>query len=399
MQYLNSMKCIWILTKIESSQSFWDAPSDSLWRTYVQGLETQLRREIDRFSLNVPESERLMEPPLDEVLALPEDSFCVLISEEPDDDAGPLTEKDLMDMVLNFEMPTADERTHHQLFVLRTSADTLKVKESITKRTRTMTKQVLQEHAINLDRVQLVPLYATPDAALDALNLLKFKGEGSPGSDVILSFKKLKDLMKVQHAITGYYVAKDKIRIRTESFYHQPMSLTGGTRICEEGRVQIWVPKILEKPSSHQSIPNQNGTISRVSPTGTPPAAATLQSLSLYAAQSSSVMSAVPALTRASTSETPPGLGHLHNKPKRPMLFFFLKDPSKTGADGEQYHSFLTVKIDQQTFVNRQSCECRKSKGSCLESSAENSSGALEGSRFSAGRDLDTWNVAAPGLW
>ena len=102
---------------------------------------------------------------------------------------------------------------------------------------------------INLAQVQLIPLYTTPTSSTDALNL-KFRHGIGASKDVLISFWKLKDLAKFQHALTGYYVASDKRNIQAECFYQQRMS--DAPRVVGQGRLQIWVPKRLEKAPPHQ---------------------------------------------------------------------------------------------------------------------------------------------------
>ena len=397
--YLNLMKSVWILSKIKSSTTFCVEPPESLWRRYVQGLQAQLGKQTSRFSQDASESERLTPPPLEAVLDSPVQDFDVLVLTEVEDKPGPLTEKDQMDKLLELEIPTDDKASEHHLFVLRASADTLKIKISTTTSTTTrdqkvIIRQALTEHGVNLARVQLTPLYAVPGSNAKALNM-KFRDESSVGNDVPVSFKSLTDLLKFQRAITGYYVALDKRDVRTESFYQRGMSLTGN-RVHEQGRVQIWVPKKLEPVLPGSGDSRHSNTSQNQSPTFGTSAAATLESISYTAVKDSSVESALPALSRASTFVTPQGLGHIHHKPKHPILVFFL---SRVGDDGEQYLSFLTVKIDDQTFVRRQSCDCHKAGKSCRDSSLEHKSSALEASRYVAGTDLDAWNIAAPGLW
>lgn len=398
MHFLNLMKCIWILSRIKSSHEYIGEQPNSLWHTFVQSLEDRLRKEKDRFSKCTPESKRLRAPAMENILNFPDESFRTWI----DDDSKGIPESSfeggLMDMLLDFSLPPTDNGTERRLNVLRPSGDTLRVVDSVLTVSPNRTEKLIREYDINLAKVQLIPLYATPASSADALNL-KFKDEGGRG--VPVSFKKLNDLVKFQHALTGYYVACDIRDVSTESFYQQ--NFTNSTRSLEKGRLQLWVPKRLEKsPVKHDSDKLDGMTSNRS--TSSPSATAIFKSITgaesvSHSAAVSFAQSALPALHRASTFAAPQGLGHMHDKPKPPLMVLFLQKSSESYSDNREQRSFLTIKIDPGTFINLQACCCRKKDRQCLDSSVEHKSGIIEASRYSIAADLDAWNVAAPGSW
>ena len=81
------------------------------------------------------------------------------------------------------------------------------------------------------------------------------------------------------------------------------------------------------------------------------------------------------------------------------MLVLYLQNSRKSEADESHHYSFLAIKIYYNTFVNRQSCDCRKEERQCLDSSVEHRLGTVERSRYSMSTDLDAWNVANLGQW
>ena len=399
-QYVNLIKCVWILTKVKTGGEYLCEQPDSLWRTYIHGLETKLQTEIDRFSVRCPEAERLCKPALSDIMRLDGECFRLWLDEESKSVQKSPPEEDLMDMLLDFSLPDDDRRVEHRLKVLRSSAEGIRIVDSVTTISRSRTEKVIREYDINLGRVQLIPLYAAPTSSADALNL-KFRDGIGASKDVPMSFKKLKDLAKFQHALTGYYIALDKRDVQAECFYHQHRS--GGSRVLARGRLQIWVPKRLEKAPPRRDSEKPTATASNTStaaPCGTQTSKGSIgiETLSQTAAFSAAG-SALPALGRASTFTTSSGMGFLHSRPKRPMLVLCIEDLRKGDTDENRQYSFLAIKIDHHTFINRQSCDCRKEEKQCLDSSIEHRSGTLEASRYSMSTDLDLWSVAALGQW
>lgn len=398
MHFLNLMKCLWILSRIKSSHEYIGEQPNSLWRTYIQRLEDRLRKKTDRFSKSTPESKRLREPATEDILIFSDESFRTWIDDDLKGIPEPLYEGGLTDMLLDFSLPPTENGAERRFNVLRPSIDTLRVVASVVTISPNKTEKLIREYDINLAKVQLIPLYATPASSADALNL-KFKDEDDRGISV--SFKKPNDLTRFQHALTGCYVACDVRDVSTESFYHQNFKIS--TRVFEKGRLQLWVSKRLEKPPVKHDSDKLNGTTSNrsaISPSATAISNCTAGAESLsHSAAVSYAQSALPALHRASTFAAPEGLGHLHDKPKPPLIVLFLQKSIGSYSDSGEQRSFLTIKIDPGTFVNRQACDCRKKDRQCLDSSVEHKSGIIGASRYSIATDLDAWNVAAPGSW
>ena len=393
-QFLSLLKCAWILSKIKTSMSLAGEQPDSLWHLYVQELESRLQGEASRFTLDVRESERLSKPALEEVLSLPQDCFRIWV-EDDSKSISETSEEDFMDLLIELSLPVTDRETKHRLKLLRPSPNMLRIVDLVTEDTQTKIKERTREYDIDLARVQLVPLYATPSSSPEALNL-KFRDQGGAGNGIAVSFKRLKDLVAFQHAFTGYYVPFDKSHVATESF-HQG-SVFGEKRIFEEGRLQIWIPKKLEKhqPRRDSDLSHIMSNLSTAGPSGAAATGKTIGAQSLsYSVATNMAGSAIPALHRAKTFETDSGLGHLHNKPDRPLIVLFLNERTDHG----DHRSFLTIPIDNNTFINRHACDCRKPEKKCTDSSVENKSGNLGARRYSAGTDLDSWNVAAAGQW
>ena len=81
-QWLNLMKCIKILTHVESSQLLSTEPEGLLWQRYFVKLQSRLRAETSRFSPTALVNQRLEAPELDELLNLPDSLYIIVIDEE-----------------------------------------------------------------------------------------------------------------------------------------------------------------------------------------------------------------------------------------------------------------------------------------------------------------------------
>jgi hypothetical protein len=87
------------------------------------------------------------------------------------------------------------------------------------------------------------------------------------------------------------------------------------------------------------------------------------------------------------------GTGYVHKKPEKPMLVLFTQDP-QSGR-----HAFVTIDIDEETCINPERCNCRRSGrdgSSCLISAIERKKGdaALHAHRFEARNGDVDWNLA-----
>ena len=403
-QYLNLLKCVWILVTIKASANFLQEDPGSLWRSYVGQLELKVRDQLNRFSDGTPEPGTLHRSLLDEILQLPEADFHIFINNETEKLDGESEDEDLIDLLLlDFRLPTG-ENVEHRLRVLQSSTSTLRIVDSKIVSAKTP-KEKSKDHDVDLTRVQLVPLYAFPTSDPSAL-ILKFRDQGVAGRGLTVSFEKLQDLVKFQHALTGYYVAFDRRNVSIEAYYQKMFS--GGSKIHERGRMQIWVPKKLEKAQRGDlimiALPSVSDGSSQSPFASTVSTSADTKSLSQTTAASSMSGSALPAINRAKTFRTGTGVGHLHDKPDRPIVVFYLEATAYVHTEESRRVSFLVVTLDSNTFVNRQPCACfkpdQKSLDTCFESSIEHrGKGSLDASRYCSTTDLDAWNVAAAGAW
>ena len=82
--------------------------------------------------------------------------------------------------------------------------------------------------------------------------------------------------------------------------------------------------------------------------------------------------------------------GIVMEKPKVPVLVLFVKRMR------DKRLSFLALQMDQNTRINTESCNCRRSNN-CKISVIERLHGTLQASRFCSSSDFDGWNLAAIG--
>jgi hypothetical protein len=146
----------------------------------------------------------------------------------------------------------------------------------------------------------------------------------------------------------------------------------------------------LSRASLHNITPVMNSSKrtflnvpSIASPTSTLMRPQTASSLSGSGSTSQSSVSAV---------STGSGTGYLHSKPRKPMLVLYLKSKDQKGT-----LSIVTVQIDDQTFINSESCHCNRKKSTCLISAIERRKNNLLAQRYVADQGLNSWDIAAIG--
>jgi len=203
--------------------------------TWNQNLEN----ETQRFQMTTLATQRLRAPDTKAILDLPRVAFQIWPEEDLSASQTLFEEQEFTEELLHIELPNSPPGTQHRLMVFRAAKSQLRIIDSTRQITRQTTKNTIQKYNVDLDRVQLIPLYASPQATPDAFNL-NFNAEGNAGGFVSISFDRLGTLLRFQHALTGYEVVFDKRYVKTEYY---TLTVFSSQKSAEEGGFQLWIPK------------------------------------------------------------------------------------------------------------------------------------------------------------
>ncbi|EKG11633.1 hypothetical protein MPH_11126 [Macrophomina phaseolina MS6] len=409
--YLNLMKCLWIMDKIKTSTEFKRLPDGSLWQRYVKRMDFRLAKEYDRWAASLAP-----EPDMDTILRLPDDEFRVWKTDDEEGgdeliggDSVFLTE------LLNINLPSEGGKSTHKLRVLQNVDGTIQVQDTAS--TTSGNREINDVHRFDayLDKAQLIPIYASPSSTSAALNI-KFKSDKDSANGISPSFGNLGDLLKFQEIITGYRPVLYRGDLHVECHSSAKFSLTGSTT-KEKGRVQIWQRKRpahtrTKNEGSHSSTASpmapiesdagpQNNPGRRLSKTSTSPTDKTFLdkwrrdstlSAATFSTMEGSVSSTIFTGTNISRLDTGSGtVGVRMDRPEMPKLVLFLES-KKTGS-----LSFLSVAMNENTFINEQACDCRLPRSRCAIAVIEHSKGPLSARRIESKLGLKSWNLASLG--
>lgn len=233
-QYLNLLKCVWILLRIEDSEAFEEVSqpsSASQWPGYIKKLRENLSKECQRFL--APQAERLMRP--DMTVTFGESEYNIWIEEDLRSLFSPRIEK-ILPAILAMEMPSPSESLKRQMTVHPISQFQYKLIEAIQD-TSSQAKQTQPvEIDIDLKSFSFVPLYATPSSRPTALKIMFDSGS----KRITPEFVEIKHIYHLQNILTGYQVFHryDQKMVKVQfAVSDQPEDIE------EHGRLQLWLPR------------------------------------------------------------------------------------------------------------------------------------------------------------
>ncbi|OJD37433.1 aspartate aminotransferase protein [Diplodia corticola] len=409
--YLNLMKCLWIMSRIKKSAEYNQLHEGSLWQRYVNRMNYRLTKACDRW-----EQSLAPEPDMDTILRLPDNEFQIWKTEEDEDEQDMVGDESIfLTELLNVTLPSERGTSTHKLRVLQNVDGTIQIQDIAT--TMTGNRELNDVHRFDayLDKAHLIPIYACPSSASTVLNV-KFKSDKDSANGISPSFGNLNDLLRFQEIITGYKPVLYLGDLEVECHNSTRFSL-GGSMSKEKGKVQIWQKKRPAQVLSEEQS-SQSSTISPTNPTepvfrqdepperrlsrmsASPPSQGLIEkwrrdsrlSMAPSSITEGSVSSTIFTGTRLSRIDTGSGtIAFRMEKPEVPKLILFL-EPKKGG-----HLSFLSLDMDEDVFINTQTCDCRRPKSRCTVSVIENRKGPLPARRITSKHGLKTWNVAALG--
>ncbi|KAF1817013.1 hypothetical protein P152DRAFT_384775, partial [Eremomyces bilateralis CBS 781.70] len=448
-QYLNLLKCVWIIQKLHNNPRLRNADSNSHWPSFIKQLELNVSQECWRFTAQCPNQ---LTPP--STFALVEEHFSIWPIMEPNEILSPsYVEQGMMDELLQIQLASTPTNAK-TLRVLRATENRLRVEETATERTpegKSRTESRILD--LRLKTAKIVPLYAAPGRGQSAHNIVL----RTESSTTQLSFANRKDILKFQQALTGFkcYSSYDRPNCQVSLI----VAGKNGPTIAE-AHVQLWMPKEIEgTPSTGASTatvnfqPSRNSVASIPTVAGIPipnfptptspdtffttpdPFAPLMKSLNLKdtlgtsptTVSSSTFLSVSPPrnmersssqgsspksgsssrrpssmslssntsqgsrTTRVTVKLGPQEEGYTYRRPLRPMLVLYLKLP-------DQKLSFVTIHIDENTAMNPERCKCHISGNHCPISAIERSKGTkdLLAQRYDA-EDSEDWDITRLG--
>ncbi|KKZ66723.1 hypothetical protein EMCG_07554 [[Emmonsia] crescens] len=453
--YVNLLKCIWLMKHMEEYQAS-EGSYLSHWPSYLKGLNQELSHECRRFS---PECiDRIFAPDLSRA-RLEQSVFQIWpeirrASNLPSGQHRKRVMKEIITVPLQSDSPSVVTSLRFlqilndipSQYCLIVTAD-----EHLENGTVIPERRIID---INLESASLIPLYAMPTFSRDTNDILL----RTPGEDNKFSFPTMKDLLRFQHAFTGHkpylFYSQTNAKVAFVVSNQKP--------VVEDAVVQLWIPKRLEgyfvdeeqsqdeepwlegrdiHPTSPITVPRSSTPSSPLnmfpgSPqslfhttnrfrtqsidqrslgshsSSTTPSGSSLgslgsrdhesnmnfTSLTTYSSQRRSTMTSVASKSSQSTvtvlnmGDTN---GFLHQKPKRPTLVIFSR--SSVGANEL---TITSIKIDDQTAVNAERCDCRKANSSCAITAIEQAKGksCLEAQRFVAKEGVEDFDVGKLGF-
>ncbi|OCK79264.1 hypothetical protein K432DRAFT_455910 [Lepidopterella palustris CBS 459.81] len=453
-KYLNLLKCIWILKRIQSSTSFTEireTSTDSQWPGYINQLHEDLYDECQRFS--APSTQKLLPPNME--VSFKDSQYEIWVEEDITSFFSPHTQK-VHPPVLRVPLSKKSETLTRELAVHPVSHTMYRLIETIKDLTAPDRSIPPLEVDVDVEKFSFLPLYATPSSSQKALEVVL----GSGSNEITPEFQELKHIYRLQHLLTGYKVYER---------YDQAMVVvtcvisSQSETIQEYGRIQLWLPEPFNRVTPNASTtsiqqsslgspihisrnensrnpsrtattidqrapptllglrsnPNNlavpgaagrsfslvNSTILSRKPvpasllsTSSSPLATPKSRTSPTSSDRASIMTTSTAATTASQSTVATFTTINTGASSRARLHAKPLKPLLViflkSKDQSSRLSIVAIEMDGLTNVVRERCECRSSKSRCRVSCVERENGSLLVQRWDAGDNLTSWDIA-----
>jgi hypothetical protein len=243
-EYLNLIKCVWILHQVKAHPGFRSLCQDLLWKAYVGELEDKVLTETKRFKT---EENPLREPSPEDILREPQANFNIWVDLGDIDDFPTLAEPSGLEVkVFEASLPDISYSRKQDLIVFRLSKHRIQVVRIVT----SASKKDREGLEIDTKQVMLLPLYAFPDRP-DTTPSVSWRASATDQRTQALTFTSLGDVHRMQEAITNFGIVEDmagitEVRVKESSF--APVKSIGS-----KARAQIWIyrsPEAFQKQSS-----------------------------------------------------------------------------------------------------------------------------------------------------
>ncbi|KAL8776468.1 MAG: hypothetical protein Q9194_003123 [Teloschistes cf. exilis] len=251
-QYLNLLKSIWAMRQIKDSPHFQSTGTDSLWADYMRELEMDIKAEFQRF-----DDQRLIRPPLSDLLQLNDEYYTVWVDEEPPLQSLDIVEqRPLEEKILELALPESYGNRQTSLTVFRKSEYEFRLVK-VTKLADNPFYHSEEGSNVNMNSTRLIPAYATPGVeSAGAHNLALCNDRGQHEEWHIL--KGPTDVAALQRALTGYRV------------HHEMSGFTWCINGSEEpedsgtGYLQMWQLKPLPRREPEKPLERATTNLSQL---------------------------------------------------------------------------------------------------------------------------------------
>ena len=257
-QYLNLLKCIWIMEQLKSSSYFTNAGTDSLWADYMRGLEDEIRIQFRRF-----EARQLIAPIQDVISILPDGYYSIWVVEGPP--LRPLDmaeQRPLEEKILELSLPQSYGTRQSSLTVFRKS-DTQFRLVTTTKRADNPMFHHAEGFHVDMTSTRLIPSYAAPNEGSSATNNIVLCNDKGQFPEWI-SLSDSTAIASLQRALMGHRVHHDM------SNFSWCVNGSKEEGDWGDGRLQLWQPKPLPEIVPDRAIQSTNGRNVSVSTFGLP---------------------------------------------------------------------------------------------------------------------------------
>ena len=257
-QYLNLLKCVWILEQLKSSSHFINAGTDSLWADYMRGLEDEIRIQFRRF-----EARQLIAPMQDVISILPDSNYSIWVVEGPPRRPLDMAEqRPLEEKILELSLPQSYGTRQSSLTVFRKS-DTQFRLVTTTRRADNPMFHHAEGFNVDMTSTRLIPSYAAPnEASSETHNIVLCNDKGQFPEWISLSDSTA--IASLQRALMGYRVHHDM------SNFQWCVNGSSEEGDSGHGRLQLWQPKPLLEIVPDGANQSTNGRTVSVSTFGLP---------------------------------------------------------------------------------------------------------------------------------
>ncbi|EXJ54527.1 hypothetical protein A1O7_09867 [Cladophialophora yegresii CBS 114405] len=234
-EYINLLKCVWLMAQIEQHPDLLSANDDSHWPSYVKGLKAELSRECWRFDARSPEQ---VLPP--DLRSLNNIDFSIWPVKAPEPILPPIVQLPaaMMDELLNVTMASPRPSLVHHFRLLRGVNGKMSAVISAVDYENEEERRDSRTLDFNIESAGLIPLYAVSFDQGPLSVILKTESVMAE-----LAFRHVDELLRFQRALTGYKVYQD---------YTQPsvvLELIMSDRKepgVHTAHVQLWIAKELD---------------------------------------------------------------------------------------------------------------------------------------------------------
>ncbi|KAF7561449.1 hypothetical protein G7046_g2690 [Stylonectria norvegica] len=232
-EYVNLLKCVWLLRRIKDSTLLLQTDVDSHWPSYVRQLEDELSTECSRFG------QELVKPQLI-TSSLKRDMFSIWVEKEPTPLVDVVTKDEMMEQLLEMPLQSSTSNIEQKVKLLRRlGSDGKRFRVMISGTEQTASGRPRQQTEVidfDITAAVITPHYALPESLGTLREIILRRDERIAR----MSFTKMSDVLKFQQAVTGF-----KAWMSYTEYSVMVSFVVAGLPepIVEKACLQLWIPK------------------------------------------------------------------------------------------------------------------------------------------------------------